>query len=781
LSLAQRQVFSAHGPGRSRAAWLRWQVWVFFAGLLLALAALVGRPLLQAPRATPGEVLQRCEAALEADDMAQASKLAQQAVELAGRSHTPAGLGLLALGLVRERQGDTALAAERAGHYGAAAQHFYEAARAGLPPDQRAKLIFHLARCVLLEGRAAEAIALLRQSAETRSPYQIDSLQLLTQAYLDPSCLDLDRALRTNSELVRMSGLSGAQMAEAWRARADILQRTGRLNPLLGLARSGTAEELKWLSVLVRAQESAGNKRYDESAMLYRDLAACKGLPPAIERRTWYLIGYTARERGDLDSALASFRTVEWRYPNTDESRAAAAHSAGILLHRGETAAAVAAFQRAVRQQIPADQPCVVLGDASLAALIARAVEHLHKQGQYRPALELVESYRAVGPDATADRATAELHEAWANAELNQGNSGDMLEATRGRYEALEHLRLAGSLFVRVADAAESDGQAAELLWRAAQTLYRGESYLAAFQATERLLATGQLGDVRPNALALACAALEGSGSPQQVPRFAEACIREFPEHSASVAARLHLAKWLIASRQSERAESYLRANLAALAREANEQLAEQSRLMLAKLLYDQGRDQEAIARLEEILGGAGERDVVVEARLLLADCFRLRARTPAGRLAEVNSEAAKLHYRRTRDQYLEQALDQLGLVQRDLFDLEQADRASPTQLVWLRKARWAIADCLYQLDRIQEASSVYQTLAGIYEEPSDWLEAQLQIASCHARLNRLEAARAVLRDAQARVQQMPPEAAQAARSALARSPWRDWLEPINR
>lgn len=750
--------------GRRRARFLReaalsWQILVFATGLGLVAVAVMVRPVLRAHLVgRTRQLLNQTDAAMHADDAASAVQFGSLAVDQARRTQRLLGPSLMALGLAYLQQSEAQQSSERANCLAAAQRHLSEAVRVGVASEDRPKLNFALGKCLYRQGRLSESVPLLRDTARDYPDGKAEALWLLTRVHLESGQPDLNRALETNSELAGTPSLSADQLARTLESRTEILHRLGKANHLAGLDLGDSEADARRLNTLVHAQACWQNKRYDEAAALLRAVADDEETPTVLERRSWYLLAMLERDRADDDAALSAFRRIELRYPGTEEARASAVHAGTILLRCGRIDQAVAALSRAANQLAPdlASSPALV-DIQSLDRLIAGTIDQLTDQRRFDDAAELLESYRRVASAQAVDRRAAELYAAWARSECNAAESPDTLPSAAVRFRSAELFRSAGSLYVQAADAATAADEQATLLWRAADSLIQGESYGAAFDVLKRLLAMDS-GELRPDALALACAALDACGKQDLVPQYAQACIDEFPHHPAAAATRYYWARCQIAAGELEPAEAHLRENLGSAGTDANPQVLTESRLALARLLHDQGRDDEAISRLNELLSELTGTDGSYEARWLIADCLRHRARQPAGRLGEVHSEQAKAHYRRRREQDLEDALGGLNSLQSELTALEQSERASTKLIDLLRRCRFGIAECLYELNRVDDARAVYEAVAETYDDPSTWLEVQIQIANCYERMHRIDDAQAVLRRVRDRISTMPAE-----------------------
>ncbi len=759
----------------------RWKIVLFLAGIATVATSLAIRPFLRVELAARTELaMQSAQETLESGDLANALKLAQAAHIKARRTGRGVGSSLVILGMVREQLAKSSTPAERLGHYTAAAQHYSEALRAGITADEELKVNHYLGRCLHARNQFAECIPLLEKSLSDFPDGKAEALSLLTLAHLDSSRLDLAKAYEYNTKIFQLTDLTPEELGQAWEIRRSLLQRLGRPDLLAGIDIISEPFDARWIGALVRASDSFQEKQFDAALASLNIVAKQKGLSQEVERRTWYLMALAAREKGDHDSALNLFQQVEWRFPDSPEARVAATHAGAVLLVLNRTDQAVATLNRAAQMAASGvNAHSVPIGSQSLGRVVASAIDRFRELGQFELAAELLDGYRSLVSAPVPDRAAATVFESWAESTLDEGGKLSTAEFAKACYQAEELYRKAGAFHIRVADAVESTDECAKALWHAAKDFLRGRGFVPATNALERLLATGVTGGSRAEALALMCGALEVGGKPELVFDVADCCINEFPNHPATAKARYHLARCQIGFGELDLAETNLRTILGAAAADADPAIVQQSRLILGHMLLDLGREEDAIPRLHDLLAASAEPDTEREARLILSDCLRRRARRPAGRLIEAQSHQAKTHYRHRKDEDLDQSLVLLNTLERDLAALERSDRLTPIQAEWLHKCRWDIGECLYEADRTEEAISVFMRFSETYTAPADWLEAQIQIANCHDRMNRVETARSVLRAAHERMRQLPSETIEQLRIGMSPERWKEWLDRV--
>jgi tetratricopeptide (TPR) repeat protein len=595
-------------------------------------------------------------------------------------------------------------------------------------------------------------------------------------AYLDPTFLDLVEGYRANALLLQEPGVTDEMLAWCWSTRRETLQRMGKRDLLADIDAVGGDQ--RWAGALSRACDHFDEREFADASALLAGLANLKGMAPHIERRVWYLLALAARENGDFDTALGAFRQLEWRHAESVEATGSAAFSAAILLQQGEYDQAVVALNRAAQLNRPLDE-ATPIEVPSLPRMLATPISKLRGRAQYEQAGQLIDTYRRIEPGQEPDRLAIQLYDSWAAARLEEAKTQSPVDSKRLAYDAEELFRRAGTLSLAMSAAAETADESARWIWKAANYFVNGRGYLEAATALERYLASENVQN-RARALALLCVALENSDRASLVAPVAERCINDFPDDGAAVTARYYLARSMIGFGELAQAEVQLRMVADATIAEADPAVTERAQLALAHIL-SAGREDEAISRLRGIGENASDPDTLYDGRLLLGDCLHQRAQRPAASAVESQTEHARLHYQHRKEADLDEALRVYSTLQRQLAALDRAGQLTDMQTDWLRRCRWGMANCLYEAGRIEESLDLYKLLADVYSNTPDWFAAQLQIANCHVRLNRIDTAVAVIRAAHLRLIELPPDAREQVRVGMAPERWKEWLEWGNR
>jgi tetratricopeptide (TPR) repeat protein len=137
-----------------------------------------------------------------------------------------------------------------------------------------------------------------------------------------------------------------------------------------------------------------------------------------------------------------------------------------------------------------------------------------------------------------------------------------------------------------------------------------------------------------------------------------------------------------------------------------------------------------------------------VQCRYLLADAYRQSAKLVAQTLEEDLVESARLARLKKISRGLDAALGHYRQVQGVLSQRQQTTELTEPEKAMLRNCYICIGSILFHLKQYDEAIRTYSTAANRYQNAPEVLEAYVQIARAHHRLNNPEEARRALAQA---------------------------------
>ena len=201
---------------------------------------------------------------------------------------------------------------------------------------------------------------------------------------------------------------------------------------------------------------------------------------------------------------------------------------------------------------------------------------------------------------------------------------------------------------------------------------------------------------------------------------------------------------------------------------------------LLGDLHTRQGRYEEAIPVLEEVLSQHPDDTRAAWATFLIADAFRKSAMA-------IKEELLKPEFvgesKRMRADFASR-MDEAARRFRELIERLKVDeeRLAGLDALYLRDARLYEAACLFELKRYREALALYERAAWIYKDSPAALGAYVQVINCYIFLGRDEDAETSLRRAQYLVETIDEALFQADGKFESRADWRryfDWVSEI--
>lgn len=212
---------------------------------------------------------------------------------------------------------------------------------------------------------------------------------------------------------------------------------------------------------------------------------------------------------------------------------------------------------------------------------------------------------------------------------------------------------------------------------------------------------------------------------------------------------------------------------------------AEEYRLALFRLAeyYSQAKDDEiadhfekAIVRLEEAVALYPADPKTLRLKFLLAEAYRQSAQSV--REDEQSDADAGATYEINRRLTL--ALQYYSEV-KSILARHDATALTDLEEAYLQASYLYIGDCLFDLQKLEEAIEAYREAAWRYENLPAAVSATMQVVHCYQRLGRLEESRAALARLQWLLKKIPADAFDAERGMTAKSYWDALAKRIER
>ncbi len=204
----------------------------------------------------------------------------------------------------------------------------------------------------------------------------------------------------------------------------------------------------------------------------------------------------------------------------------------------------------------------------------------------------------------------------------------------------------------------------------------------------------------------------------------------------------------------------------------------------LGKLLHAEGRYEEAVRRLEEAVERYDDDPQSLQARYLIADCYRQEAERVREMLENDPAPTGREQRLAQIEASLKKASNEYRTVRSALIDRQGRDQLTAGETAILRNAYFAIADLAFQLglydsSQYEEAIKEYLKITSLYQSEPIVLVAHEQMDRAYDRLNQTLEARAVLGQAKVVLAQLRSDAPFEETTNYSRQQWEarlDWL-----
>jgi tetratricopeptide (TPR) repeat protein len=152
----------------------------------------------------------------------------------------------------------------------------------------------------------------------------------------------------------------------------------------------------------------------------------------------------------------------------------------------------------------------------------------------------------------------------------------------------------------------------------------------------------------------------------------------------------------------------------------------------------------------------------------------------PLDKLAKAITENERIKHRTTALDFLKQAIDHFSFVQRELTLKSSGDALDPLEQAILRNCYLLRGDVLFSMREYDQALDVFRNASSLYQNDPIALNAYLQIAWCHRRLDQLQEARGAIEQAKMVLARLPQEASFSAATGMDRQQWTRVLNDIS-
>lgn len=669
------------------------------------------------------------------------------------------------LGMVADHDANRVLGRQQRRLRAVAARYLAEARISGFFVGREAEALFLLGKNLYESGQAAESLSVLEQ-ALAANPGRTELHRLLAEAYTDQPQPQYHEALKRTNQYLADQHLTPAQRQQAMFLRSRIEFALGNYDACReSLGGIPDDSPLHSEAVVMRAllleqeanaaavqedeegEKAAGEKRRAAIELL-ESLAGKKRSGDAATPDSSYLIGRLCLALGESEEGLARLRRTQQRWPDAEAGFAAGLAAAQQLRAMGRLSEAVAAYRDALRSQdaetgfknrwLPVDEVRTNTLDA---------YQELLRRQKFELAVDLALACEPVLGRARALQLQAQAHAQWGRHLLVVAEGGDTPDKAKQVSDGRRRLRQAGILFRRLAGLRLASREYADDLYDAAEADLAGHDYSGAVKSFRKYLNV-ESRKRRPRALLALGESLLALGKPAEALEPLKECIEFHPRDAAVFEARLLASQANLENGEPAAAEKLLLDNLDGAALSPASTEWRDSLFALGRLLYEAGRYQDAIGRLDEATARYPSAAATDEARYLAAESYRRSARDVEKNEHQEATAEGRLARRREWTQLLETGLSRFEQELTAILARQEQRPLTSLEQAILRNCFFARGDILFDLGRYQEAIPAYASITNRYQQRPEVLQAFVQIATCYRRLGQAEDARSTLEQA---------------------------------
>lgn len=722
------------------------------------------------PKQTRKDYITAALAALDRGDDVAAKRLAQLAREQDASEGADAGGIAFVLGAATAMEADSMWGEDQRRYYVLAARQLEDARRIGFTPAREGQGLFLLGKSLCLSREYTASRPILEQALKANPKQASEIHWLLAKAYSSGVTPNLKLAEDNNAQYLATEQLADRQRDEGLLVKGQILFKDGRIDECLTVLKKIKQESASFADAIVlqgqllmraadKLKADAGDtpsadarrgiqQKYTEAIDTLRRAQNRGNSGERVGSQSTYLIGECFLAMNDSRAALDQFRRCQKAYPDSVEGTAAAFQVADLLRRMAQDDEAIAAYRRAVEAiGDPTEFRSPLLSLESMRGRLAAAYQDYVKAGRFDKAIALTDVLFPLFSREQQIEMAAETHKAWAatlEQEADRAADADRREAAK---QARAQRRKAGDAFSRLAELRLASRSYPEDVWNSAEAYRAGHDFRGAVRMLEEYLRY-ELRKRRPRALLnLGEAQLALENFDRALEALNE-CVAGYPADAAVYRARLLAAKARIEKGDNKESEKLLRENLEDGYLTPKSIDWRDSLYSLGSLLQSQGRDEEAIPRLEEFVERYPESPQLIDARYLIGEAYRRSARIPREKLESDTIETSRIEHNKQMQQLLASATAQYEQVQDLLTRRQEQTELDASEQAILRNCYFARGAAFFDMGRYDDAIRAYSAATNRYQHEPEVLEALMQIAACYRHLGKPEEAHGMLEQA---------------------------------
>lgn len=630
-------------------------------------------------------------------------------------------------------------------------------------------------------------------------------MEMMIQVHLNRTTPEFDKAHKTLEEWLAQPSLSSESKRYVELLKAEVFFREERLDEAKAIVSTIPKESPHYHSaqllngrvllnignsLLDKEKLNVGtNNQMEEALEVLRTLLLSAEVPANVKRQASYFSGRAMRRTGRLREALSTFVAIRQRNPKSPEAIASGIEEAEILLTSNNPEGAIKTLENVARD-------CTLSGEFEqqyitrqvYQARLFAMIDMLRKAKDFDSLVRMAEAMEKLISPSEAKRMQAEAYRDWAL------DLQSRLDRPVGLLKPLEKMpkdawKTAGDKYAELAQLELISSVYPDIAWEAAGCFRNAEMLDESNEWLRRFLRSARR-ELQPTGLFQLASNHFDLGELDKAIYPVEALLRDYPEHPLSYPGRLLAARICGERDELEKSSELLTQNLYDGDLSPESDVWRESLLELGKLLYreadithlkatSQGSDwtgqadprvkilKDSFDRMMESADRLREsvRRYRNDTRSLQSQYLAGRALMQAAKWPEtmVDSGLVTLESQRRllsqqgRD-LLQSALDEFQDLRFRLNEMQERESLSVLHMGLLRSAFFGEADCLFMLERFDEALTAYRSAASRFLNRPEALEALTQVARCQYKLNRPEEAKRTLAQAEQVLQRIPAE-----------------------
>jgi TolA-binding protein len=669
----------------------------------------------------------------------------------------------------------------------------------GFPLGSKGRGQFYLGLCYFNTYQWSKAAAMLTASVNNWPQQRSSALRMAIRAALRQQPPDIATARKSLDAWQAIPGLSAEELASIHLSEAEFAFATMdtdkcesellKVEPSLVARAEADLMRGRWrLEIATTAPSSQGinRERLATAAELFRKTIHSLHSTDDQRRQANYFLGRTLRSQKKLAEAIGTLNGVRQRDPQSAEAIAAGMEEAEILLESGKLEACVETARHVLRDmgnvKLYNEQWVTI---EQLRTRLLNLGRQLRDKGNFQLAINLAGYLPPVFPPADAVRLQAETFQQWAElAGAGEPKSGPEKAAHREKMH--QRYLLAGEKFEELSRLEMRSAEYPSIAWQAIQCYQNANDLNAANRLLIDYLRYEERTKLPRGFLALGQNYLN-SGEWQKATIPLDRCLKEYPDHPISYAARLLTARAYCELNRLEEAIELLLQNI----RDGNleptseawrdslfqlgqtvfrraDRLILEAELMppsdwtsISKKLEESHKVfLEASQELNEAAMRWKEDPRYFETRYLICKSQRMGAEYPTRLInsKQVTVESVRRQLLQQRRALLETALDEFQALHTELTAKQEVEGLTDQDKSILRNSYFGEADALFELGRYEEAILAYRNVGNRFLNQPEALEALIQIAQCQRRLGQNEMAKRTLVQAEQVLKRIPAD-----------------------